>query len=155
MPDIMSAQQRSHLMSKIRGKNTKPELVLRKALHRRGYRYRLHHATLPGKPDIVLPRFRAVIFVSGCFWHGHDCELFRLPATRREFWQKKIEGNRKRDDIVRDGILALGWRHLTVWECAIRGKHALGVDETIRRVCVWLDGRRRTALIAGRSAACH
>lgn len=142
-------------MSKIRGKNTKPELVLRKALHHRGYRYRLHNASLPGKPDIVLPRFHAAIFVSGCFWHGHDCELFRLPSTRTEFWQKKLEGNRTRDERVRQDMLEQGWRHLTVWECAIRGKHSLGVDETVERICNWLHEGKKEAVIRGREYACH
>ena len=109
------------MMAGIRGRNTRPELVIRKALHARGFRYRLHVAGLPGKPDIVLPRFRAVIFVHGCFWHGHDCPLFRLPATRSEFWEAKISRNRERDREVLGALKTTGWRCLTVWECAIRG----------------------------------
>jgi len=108
-------------MSGIRGKNTRNEVLLRKLLHRQGYRYRLHVRDLPGKPDIVFPRYRAVVFVHGCFWHGHDCPLFKIPATRSDFWRTKIEGNRANDKIVNEKLLAAGWRICIVWECAIRG----------------------------------
>ncbi len=90
MPDVVSRAKRGEMMSGIRGKNTKPELVIRSALHRAGYRFRLHTRSLPGKPDLVLPKYRAAIFVNGCFWHGHDCHLFKWPGTRKDFWRAKI-----------------------------------------------------------------
>ncbi|CAN7805682.1 very short patch repair endonuclease [Paraburkholderia hospita] len=122
MVDIVDCQTRSRMMSGIRGRNTRPELLIRSLLHRRGFRFRLNAPELPGKPDIVLPRFRAVVFVHGCFWHGHDCALFKWPATRPEFWRTKIERNRCRDLQVRDALLAHGWRIAVVWECAVKGR---------------------------------
>jgi DNA mismatch endonuclease (patch repair protein) len=126
------------MMSGIRAGNTKPELLIRKALHARGYRYRLHAAGLPGKPDIVLPKHRTAIFIHGCFWHGHDCSLFRMPGTRQEFWQAKIARNMTRDRKVRRDITEAGWRQATVWECAIRGRHKIGIEETVNRILAWL-----------------
>ncbi|HEV2627679.1 MAG TPA: very short patch repair endonuclease [Pseudolabrys sp.] len=95
--DVLTSEQRRLNMSRIRGKDTKPEMLLRRGLHAAGLRFRLHGAKLPGKPDIVFPKYHAVILIHGCFWHGHDCPLFRMPATRPEFWAKKISGNRERD----------------------------------------------------------
>ncbi|UXF74467.1 very short patch repair endonuclease [Stenotrophomonas maltophilia] len=112
-------------MSRIRGSNTKLEVLVRKALHARGMRYRLGGAKLPGRPDIVLPKYRTVVFVHGCFWHGHDCPLYRLPKTRPEFWADKIGKNRTRDQRVTSELEAIGWRVLTVWECSLRGKTAI------------------------------
>lgn len=94
---------------------------MRKGLHARGFRYRLGGAGMPGRPDIVLPKYRTVVFVHGCFWHGHDCPLYRLPKTRPEFWLEKIEGNRARDKRVSDRLRSEGWRIIEVWECALRG----------------------------------
>lgn len=108
-------------MSGIRSRNTKPERLVRSALHRLGFRFRLNVQSLPGKPDIVLPRYQAALFVHGCFWHGHDCRLFKLPGTRTDFWQRKFESNRANDLKARDALIAVGWRVATVWECAIRG----------------------------------
>ena len=108
MPDIVDAQTRSRLMAGIRGKDTKPELALRRALHRRGYRYRLHNPKLPGKPDIVFTSRRAVIMVHGCFRHAHNCDLFRWPSTRELFWRNKINRNRDRDSEVQRALEALG-----------------------------------------------
>src|SRR3546814_1711336 len=105
-------------MSRIRSKDTKPELQLRRGLHAAGLRYRLHPQELPGRPDIVFPRYRAVVLVNGCFWHGHDCQLFRMPATRRDFWNAKIRRNQERDTQTVRALLDEGWRVLTVWECA-------------------------------------
>ena len=121
MVDVLTPQQRRYNMQRVRGRNTKPEMLLRQGLHARGFRYRLHQKTLPGRPDLVLPKYRAVIFVHGCFWHGHDCPLFKWPATRQEFWRKKIEGNRVRDARAIEALRAAGWRVLIIWECAIRG----------------------------------
>jgi DNA mismatch endonuclease (patch repair protein) len=109
------------MMSGIHGRNTKPEILIRSLLHRRGFRFRLHVRDLPGKPDIVLPRYHAVVFVHGCFWHGHDCPLFKWPSTRPEFWREKIERNRANDSKVTGALLAGGWRVGIVWECAVRG----------------------------------
>ena len=121
MVDVLTPQQRSFNMSRIRGLDTKPELVLRRGLHARGFRFRLHRRDLPGRPDLVFPAKRAVIFVHGCFWHGHDCPMCRLPATRTVFWRAKIEGNRARDQNAVRALAAIGWRTLIVWECALRG----------------------------------
>jgi len=112
-------------MSRIRGSNTKLEVLVRKGLHARGLRYRLGGAKLPGRPDIVLPKYRTVVFVHGCFWHGHNCPLYRLPKTRPEFWADKIGKNRARDLRVTAELEAMGWRVLTVWECSLRGKTAI------------------------------
>lgn len=136
-------------MAGIRAGNTKPEMLIRKALHGLGYRYRLHAAGLPGKPDIVLARRRAAIFVHGCFWHGHDCALFRLPGTRREFWEAKIARNRARDAEVCELLHHAGWRQATVWECAIRGPSQIGVETTVARLVSWLDGEDAALDIRG------
>jgi DNA mismatch endonuclease (patch repair protein) len=121
MTDIVDASTRSRMMSGIRGKNTKPELQIRRLLHRYGFRFRLHVVNLPGKPDIVLSRYRAAIFVHGCFWHGHDCPLFKYPSTRPDFWREKIGRNRANDDKFKVALLAEKWRVGIVWECAIKG----------------------------------
>jgi DNA mismatch endonuclease (patch repair protein) len=121
MTDIVDSATRSRMMSGIRGRNTKPEILIRSQLHRQGFRFRLHLRDLPGKPDIVLPRYNAVIFVHGCFWHGHDCPLFKLPKTREEFWRNKIERNQANDQKAKESLLAKGWRVGVVWECALRG----------------------------------
>lgn len=125
MADSLTPEQRSAQMSRIRGSNTKLEILVRKGLHARGLRYRLGGAKLPGRPDIVLPKYRTVVFVHGCFWHGHDCPLYRLPKTRPEFWADKIGKNRVRDQRVTGELEGLGWRVLTVWECSLRGVSAL------------------------------
>lgn len=122
MADIVDKETRSRMMSGIRGKNTKPEMIVRRALHKAGYRYRLHAKDLPGKPDIVLPKYRTVIFVHGCFWHHHDCKNFKWPKTREEFWRKKIEGNVKRDKRAYAALEALGWKVVIIWECETREK---------------------------------
>lgn len=127
------------MMSGIRAKNTKPEMAIRQRLHALGYRYRIHASDVPGKPDLVLPKYRATIFVHGCFWHGHDCSLFRLPDTRREFWEEKIGRNQKRDTQVAALLRDAGWRQLSIWECAFRGPGQLGLDEVIERTQRWLQ----------------
>lgn len=132
--DVLTPEQRRHNMSRIRGKDTKPEMLLRRGLHAAGLRYRLHVADLPGRPDLVFPRYRAVIFVHGCFWHGHDCPLFRLPATRPEFWAAKIAGNRARDQRDTEALRAAGWRVLTVWECSLKGPSRRLLDE-VTQIC--------------------
>ena len=120
MADRLSTAERSALMARIRGTNTKPEVLVRSALHRAGFRFRLHGAALPGRPDIVLPRHRTVVFVHGCFWHRHGCRLSSEPATRRAFWREKFARNRARDQRTARALRNLGWRVVTVWECSLR-----------------------------------
>ncbi|GHA71056.1 very short patch repair endonuclease [Pontibacter akesuensis] len=121
MADVHSKEIRSYNMSRIKGKNTKPEVLLRKELFKRGFRYRIHDKKLIGKPDIVLPKYRTVIFVHGCFWHGHEgCRYFVIPKTRTEWWQNKISGNVERDAKAVIALKELGWRVLTVWECELK-----------------------------------
>jgi len=122
--DIVSEEQRSYNMSRIRGKNTKPELAVRSLLHSLGYRFTVngpHNRKLPGRPDIVLPKYKTVIFVHGCFWHGHqECKNFRIPQTRTEWWQTKIEGNVARDKRQQEELRKLGWKVLVIWECEVK-----------------------------------
>ena len=121
MTDIVDQQTRSRMMAAIRGKDTKPELALRRALHARGFRFRLHSKAVRGRPDLVLPKYRAVVFVHGCFWHRHEgCRYTTTPSTRQEFWQAKFTANVARDAAVRGKLLKDGWRVATVWECALR-----------------------------------
>lgn len=118
--DHVSKLQRSQIMSRIRGKNTRPELIVRSFLHKHGFRYRLHVAALPGKPDILLPKFRTAVFVHGCFWHGHsNCKRSSLPSTRRELWKKKISGNSRRDRRSLSALRSKGWKPIILWECQI------------------------------------
>ena len=121
--DIVSIEKRSQMMAGIKAKNTKPEILVQKILHASGFRFRLHGKTFPGKPDIVLPKHKSVIFVQGCFWHGHQmCPVFRLPKSRTDFWQEKIEGNRLRDERSRGELIRHGWKVIYVWECAVKGR---------------------------------
>lgn len=138
MPDIVSPEIRSRMMSGIKGKDTKPELVVRKALHARGFRYRLHNKKLPGKPDMSFPVYKAVILVNGCFWHGHDCHLFKWPSTRQEFWRKKITRNRQRDEENLQALKERGWRVLVIWECALKGRTKLDPDVMVDETENWL-----------------
>lgn len=138
MPDIVDAATRSRMMSGIRSKDTKPELVIRKGLHARGIRYRLHSAKVPGRPDLVLARYRAAVFVHGCFWHGHDCHLFRWPSSRQEFWQTKINRNREVDARSARLLEEAGWRQGVVWECALKGRERLPLEEVIGTCAGWL-----------------
>ena len=125
MPDILTPIQRHSCMSKIRGKDTKPEIRVRKGLHRRGFRFRLQDRRLPGRPDITLPKYGVAIMVNGCFWHGHKgCRYATKPRTNPEFWETKIERNRHRDEVTTAHLEALGWTVITVWECELRGKSA-------------------------------
>lgn len=120
--DIWSVKKRSAVMARIGGKNTKPERIVRALLYGLGYRFRLHAANLPGRPDIVLARYRTAVLVHGCFWHlHHNCQAGRLPISNREFWQRKLEGNRTRDRRNARALRRLGWRVLTLWECEIEG----------------------------------
>src|ERR1700730_9722906 len=131
MVDVLTPQQRSFNMSRIRGRDTKPELVVRRGLHSRGFRFRLHRRDLPGRPDLVFPSRRAVIFVHDCFWHGHDCPMCRLPATRPTFWRTKIDKSRARDQGAVRALGISGWRVLIVWECAVRGPARQAADAVL------------------------
>lgn len=121
MADVHTSQQRSYNMSRIKGKDTKPEMLVRKFLHANGYRYKLHDKNLPGKPDIVLPKYRTVIFVHGCFWHGHkNCKYFVVPKTRTKWWIDKINVNKTNDEKAVKSLKKDGWKVITVWECKIK-----------------------------------
>ena len=149
MPDVVSPETRSRMMAGIRGRNTRPEMILRKGLHGRGFRFRLHRKDLPGKPDLVLPKYHAVIFINGCFWHGHDCHLFRWPSSRVEFWRKKISRSRERDAEVREALSDAGWRILDVWECALKGRERVPLETVLDRASAWLASDSHCATIRG------
>jgi DNA mismatch endonuclease, patch repair protein len=131
MTDVHTKSQRSFNMSRIKGKDTKPELIVRSFVHRLGYRFRLHCKNLPGKPDIVLPRHKKIIFVHGCFWHMHNCKKGRVkPATRTQFWENKRTGNKERDRWNIRALKKLGWDVLVVWECQVGdGSFELSVSD--------------------------
>lgn len=139
-------------MSGIKGKNTGPEKLIRSGLHQAGFRFALHRRDLPGKPDIVLPKYKAVVLVHGCFWHGHHCPLFKVPKTRTEFWLNKIDGNRRRDAQNIAALLNMKWRVLVVWECAVRlnRRSGLQVARPITKIVEWLISRKKTGDIAAR-----
>lgn len=137
MTDIVDQQTRSRMMTGIRGKDTKPELALRRALHARGFRFRLHSGKVHGRPDLVLPKHRAVVFVHGCFWHRHKgCRYATVPATRPDFWRAKFEANAARDNAVRTRLPEDGWRVATVWECALRKPEQ--VEASTEALSIWL-----------------
>ena len=139
MADKLNTQQRHHCMSHIRSKNTKPEILVRKGLHARGFRFRLHNKKLPGSPDVVLPKYGVAIMVNGCFWHGHKgCRYATKPKTNIEFWETKIARNRHRDEVTTAHLEALGWTVITIWECELRTSSQLDdrlntLTEEIRR----------------------
>lgn len=151
MADVVSPATRSRMMSGIRGKNTRPEMLVRRHLHARGFRYRLHVATLPGKPDIVLPRYRAVILIHGCFWHGHDCHLFKWPSSNESFWRDKITRNMAVDERTNRALYEAGWRVLTIWECSLKGKYLKPIEQVIDSVVDWLDSNDDTYEIRERN----
>ncbi len=140
--DVLRPEQRRLNMSRVRGKDTKPELLLRRGLHRRGFRFRLQRRDLPGRPDLTFPRYRAVVQVNGCFWHGHDCHLFRMPATREAFWQAKIAENQQRDLRTQQELIWRGWRVLTVWECATRGTTRKSPDDLLSEAAAFYSRQR-------------
>lgn len=147
--DIVDSATRSRMMSGIRSENTKPEMLLRRALHKNGFRYRLHDSRIPGRPDLVFPKYHAVLFVHGCFWHGHNCPLFRMPETRNEFWKDKIRKNRERDTVVRKRLEDIGWRLGIVWECSLKGKKRIGTEEIVKRILAWLGSDTKEFEIRG------
>jgi DNA mismatch endonuclease (patch repair protein) len=138
MIDVVDVKTRSRMMSGIKSKNTKPELMLRHALHSRGFRYRLHSNRIPGHPDLILPKFRAIVFVHGCFWHQHDdCRYATIPSTRTSFWKEKFRNNKARDIVVQRTAHQQGWRIGIVWECTLRDncKLTLVVDILEKWLC--------------------
>ena len=121
MADTLTPEQRSRCLSAVKGKDTKPEMIVRKYLFSKGLRYRLHVRSLPGNPDIVLPKYKTVVFINGCFWHGHEgCKYYRLPKSNVEFWESKITNNKNRDVLNEIKLKELGWRVIRIWECEIR-----------------------------------
>ena len=149
MSDKLTPQQRSHCMSRIRGKDTKPEILVRKGLHARGFRFRLQDRKLPGRPDIVLPKYAVAIMVNGCFWHGHKgCRYATKPKSNAEFWQAKIQRNKHRDEVTSAHLEALDWHVITIWECELRTLDALqtrldALAEEIRAAGLSREERRK------------
>lgn len=140
-------------MSRVRGRDTTPEMLVRRGLHARGLRYRLHDPKLPGRPDLVFPKYRAALFVHGCFWHAHGCALSKLPATREDFWKKKLEGNAARDRRTINTLRADGWRVLVIWECALRGPGRRTADDVMAAVASSIRSGMRSVLeFTGRNA---
>jgi DNA mismatch endonuclease (patch repair protein) len=128
MVDTLTPAERSKRMALVRSRNTKPEMVVRRLVHKMGYRYRLHGKDLPGCPDLVFPRLHKVLFVHGCFWHRHpnpECKLARMPKSRLDFWRPKLEENRHRDRVQQEALLDMGWRFLVIWECELRDMQSL------------------------------
>lgn len=151
MADIVDASTRSRMMSGIKGKNTRQEVEIRKGLFSLGFRYRLHDKKLPGKPDMVLRKYNAVILIHGCFWHVHDCSLFRWPASKKAFWKKKLSGNRKRDIENIESLKKLGWRIIVIWECSFRGagkNYAQEIARVVRQTSKWLTSQHNYSEIA-------
>lgn len=148
MADVVSAAVRSRMMSGIKGKNSRPEIMIRRILFAKGYRFRLHRLDLPGKPDIVMQGRKIAIFVHGCFWHAHEgCKYFKMPKTRPEFWTEKLQSNVERDQKSVAKLMDMGWRVLCIWECATRN-HAT-VDSLGENISLWIAGDKRFAEIAG------
>jgi len=147
--DTVSTETRSRMMAAVKGKDTKPEILVRRTLHRLGFRFRLQARDLPGRPDIVLPRHRLAVFVNGCFWHGHDCPAFRLPSTRTGFWAEKIGRNRDRDARSAASLEAAGWRVLVVWECVLTGKRRLPPERLAEALAEAVAGGGRSTTISG------
>ena len=137
MSDVHTKETRSYNMSMIKGKNTKPEMIVRRYLFSKGFRYRVNVKELPGKPDIVLRKYRTVIFINGCFWHGHEgCKYFVIPKTRTEWWRAKIDKNIARDAEVRDKLRSMGWRTMVVWECQLKPKQR---ENTLSEIALLLE----------------
>ena len=149
--DTVESKTRSRIMASVRQKDTRPEMILRSALHRSGLRYRLHVKELPGTPDLAFPQFRAVVFVHGCYWHYHGCYKSTLPKTRREFWYAKFRANQVRDQRNFDLLHERLWRVMVVWECALVGKDELPLYEIVDHIHAWLRGAQKSGEITGLS----
>lgn len=132
-------QQRSRMMAAVKCKDTSPELHIRKALFSKGLRYRLHGKDLPGKPDLVFPKYKAVIFINGCFWHNHDCALGKMPVTNQSFWQNKLVANRLRDEENIPKIQKLGWKVKVIWLCELKNKKTLASEDDLNSLIGWIQ----------------
>ncbi|MCH9829020.1 MAG: very short patch repair endonuclease [Gammaproteobacteria bacterium] len=154
MADVLTPEQRQLNMSRIKGKDTKPEMLIRRGLHARGLRYRLHNRSLPGRPDLVFPKYNTVVFIHGCFWHAHGCALSKLPATRPDFWRAKLAANAARDRKAVEALQTDGWRVLVIWECALRGPQRRAENAVLGRAAAfiqvpglpWLEIARRSQM---------
>ncbi len=149
MADVVSKEKRSQMMANIKGKNTKPELLVRSGLHRLGYRFKIHDNSLPGKPDIKLTKYRSVIFIHGCFWHKHNCHLFKMPSTRQDFWRSKFETNQINDKENLKKLYDFGWRICVIWECSLKGKTKLPLSKILNFCDEWLKSSDRFLEIKG------
>lgn len=140
MVDVHTKKQRAYNMSRIKSKDTRPELEIRKLLFKQGLRYRLHRKDLPGKPDLVFSKYKAVVFINGCFWHYHDCKLFKMPETRKDWWEDKLVKNKERDKRNLSQLLDSGWRVMVIWECAWRGKGSVSVHigKISEKISAWI-----------------
>ena len=150
MADIVSPEQRGRMMSGIRSKDTRPELIVRKALFHRGFRYRLHLKSLAGTPDLTFPKHKAVIFINGCFWHQHDCELFKWPKSNKEFWREKLVKNRLRDQQNHHLLSLGGWKIFAIWECSIKGRSTDDINRMLDDVSDWLVCGSRESVVDAR-----
>lgn len=151
MTDIVDQTTRSRMMGSIRGRDTKPEMRLRRSLHAKGFRYRLHVPGLPGRPDLVFPKHNAAVFVHGCFWHRHEgCRYTTTPSTRKEFWREKFEANMRRDRDAQTALLQSGWRVAIVWECALKSSIA---DKRVAELEAWLRLGTQTFMEIGEPTA--
>ena len=149
--DTVNKTTRSRMMAAIRSKDTRPEVVLRRSLFQLGYRYRLHYRGLPGKPDLVFPKYRTAVFVNGCFWHHHECKDVKMPSTRRAWWRKKLEGNHKRDMAALRSLHEKGWRTLMVWECSMRRQPNpdAAIRKVVSQVSRFLRSKQNSGVISG------
>ena len=147
--DTFSPAKRSQIMSRIRATDTAPELQIRKGLHALGFRYRLHDPKLPGKPDLVFRKYRSIIFVNGCFWHGHSCHLFRWPASNQNYWKPKISRTIERDKENFRLLRECEWRVLVIWECAFRGRFRSSIEDVIEMASEWLVSNRHECELKG------
>lgn len=149
MVDVVSCEKRSSMMANIKSKNTQLEIKIRKALYAKGFRYRINDKKLYGKPDLVLPKYKAVIFMHGCFWHKHDCHLFKWPQSREQFWKEKITKNVKKDCETLNILQSKGWRVLIVWECSIKGRTRIPFDTVINSIEDWIKSESTFSIIEG------
>lgn len=149
MADIVDNDTRSRMMAGIRARDTKPEMIVRRGLHKAGFRARLYPREIPGKPDLVFRKYNALVLVNGCFWHGHACPLFKWPSgPRAEFWREKIRGNIERDRQNLNSYIEAGWRVAIVWECALKGRKRLECPHVLEALASWLHGDDRVLTIS-------
>lgn len=153
MADTVDQKTRSRIMARIHGKDTTIEILVRKALFSKGYRYRINDKKLPGCPDVVLKKYRAVLFVHGCFWHVHTCHIFRAPASNEKYWSEKLDRNKSRDIETTKKLMDMGWRVLIVWECALKGKNKKDFGKLIDEIETWLHGDSVRSEISGNTSA--